>query len=111
MPRNDDQRILFISPLNVAYGSWLCENEIRFGRNAERKTNFCVFFLLSASPQSPKFGVRLYRLEFSHSQGQTATQPLALIESVRPSISDMMLRRRERRNGPLGDIHPAFMVR
>jgi hypothetical protein len=34
---------------HVGFGSWLCENEIRFGRNAERKTNFCVF-LLSASP-------------------------------------------------------------
>jgi hypothetical protein len=30
----------------------LCENEIGFGRNAERRTNFCVF-LLCARPQRP----------------------------------------------------------
>ena len=54
---------------NVSCGSWLCENEIGFGRSAERKTNFFVF-LPSASPQSPKFRVRLYRVEFLHSQGQ-----------------------------------------
>jgi hypothetical protein len=27
------------------YGSWLCENEIRFGRHAEWKTDFYVFLL------------------------------------------------------------------
>ena len=32
-------------PVMSAPGSWPCENEIRFGRNAERKTNFCVFLL------------------------------------------------------------------
>ena len=30
---------------DVANGSWLCENEIRFGRHAERKTDFYVFLL------------------------------------------------------------------
>jgi hypothetical protein len=30
---------------HVGVGSWLCENENWFGRNAERKTNFCVFLL------------------------------------------------------------------
>ncbi len=51
----------------VRSGSWLCENEIGFGCSAERKT--------PASPQSPKFRVRLYRVEFLHSQGHLRPNP------------------------------------
>jgi hypothetical protein len=29
----------------VGEGSWLCENEIRFGRHAEQKKDFYVFLL------------------------------------------------------------------
>ena len=39
-----------------------------------------IFAFLSASPQSPKFGVRLYRLEFSHSQGQSLPSHSALVQ-------------------------------
>src|SRR5258706_10850037 len=32
-------------PYQGSLGPRLCENEIWFGRNAERRTNFCVFLL------------------------------------------------------------------
>jgi hypothetical protein len=46
------------NPTKVRYGSWPWENEIRFGRNAERKTNFCVFFAprMTVDPEIPGCG-------------------------------------------------------
>src|SRR5262249_18341390 len=45
---------------------------------------FCVF-LLSARPQGPKFQVRLYRVEFSHSQGQNPNPPLGPLCRLPPA--------------------------
>ena len=38
--------------------------------------------------------------------GQSLPKRYVPVTSVYPSISDMILRRRERGNGPRGDIHP-----
>jgi hypothetical protein len=64
----------------------MCENEIGFGRSAEQKTTFSVF-LPSASPQSPKFRVRLYRVEFLHSQGHLRPIRRGCAISVTPPIA------------------------
>jgi hypothetical protein len=53
----------------VRVGPRPCENSIRFGRNAARSTNFCVYSF-SVSPHASKIMVRIYRAEFSHSLGQ-----------------------------------------
>jgi hypothetical protein len=52
----------------VRSGSRLCENEIRFGRNAEPRMNFCVFFAVSMTTSLKIPGAVIPR--FSHSLGQ-----------------------------------------
>ena len=36
--------------VHVLWRAWSCENEIQFGHNAGRTTNFCVFSLTNTSP-------------------------------------------------------------
>jgi hypothetical protein len=64
-----------------------CAKTILFGRNGERRTNFCVFSLW-ARPQASKFRVRLYRGEFSHRLGHFETLQRVVAATGPPSIAD-----------------------
>jgi hypothetical protein len=66
--------------VTVSLGSWLCENEIGFGRNAQLKTNFSVFFALRITTEPKIPGAIIPRRVF--------TQPGSIIDGW--SLSNLL---------------------